>query len=196
MHYSSVFTVPPNIPVPAWDLRSVNASLSEAADRSGSSPSPDKGQRFTLQSRSESNQELPGNRASVLLVEDNPADATLVRKALEEHGITGHLTVFVDGEKAIDFIRALDTQPLQRPDLVIIDFNLPRRPGREVLQSLRRSERGRNVPAIVLSSSDAQDDKEDAARFGATRYLRKPSRLDEFLGLGAIFKATLGTPLE
>ena len=128
---------------------------------------------------------------SILLVEDNPADATLVRKALEQHGVRGELTVFVDGERAVDFIAALDAQPLQCPDLVIIDLNLPKKPGREVLSSLRLSAHCGKVPAIILSSSDAQDDQADAAKFGATRYLRKPSRLDDFLALGAIFKATL-----
>src|SRR5579862_9087938 len=96
LRYLNVFTVPPNIPVPKWASPSANASSSGSVAGSGSSPSLDGGRRFTLQSRSESSNELPGNRrgASVLLVEDNPADAVLVRKALEEHGIEGQLTVF------------------------------------------------------------------------------------------------------
>jgi CheY-like chemotaxis protein len=124
-------------------------------------------------------------------VEDNPADAGLVRKALEEHGVEGELTILADGEKAIQFIEALETQPVDCPDLVIIDLGLPKKPGREVLERMRLSVRCGRVPVVVLSSSDAQQDRADADRFGASRYLRKPSRLEEFLSLGAIFKETL-----
>jgi CheY-like chemotaxis protein len=133
------------------------------------------------------------NAASILLVEDNPADAGLVRKALEEHGVEGELTIFADGEKAIEFIRRLDLLPaLECPHLVIIDLNLPRKSGREVLEALRNSERCRLVPILILSSSDAAQDRADAARLGASRYLAKPTRLEDFLRLGAIFKEALG----
>ena len=129
-------------------------------------------------------------------MEDNPADAGLVRRALEEHGVEGELTIFADGEKAIQFIQALDTLPAECPDLVIIDLNLPRRPGREVLECIRNTERCRLVPVLILSSSNTQQDRADAARLGASGYIRKPSRLEEFLGLGAIFKETLGQSSE
>jgi CheY-like chemotaxis protein len=74
------------------------------------------------------------------------------------------------------------------PDLVIIDLNLPRKSGREVLETMRRSDRCRHVPVVILSSSDAQEDRADAAWLGATRYIRMPSQLEDFLRLGAIFK--------
>ena len=94
-----------------------------------------------------------------------------------------------DGEEAIHFIRSLDREPLvECPDLVIIDLNLPRKSGREVLETMRRSERCHDVPVVIFSSSDAQQDLADAARLGASRYIRKPSRLEDFLRLGAIFK--------
>ena len=130
-----------------------------------------------------------------MLVEDNPADATLVRKALEEHAVEGELLIISDGERAIDFIHALDTHPSEEcPGLAIIDLNLPKKPGREVLEQMRLSQRCRHVPVVILSSSDAARDRADAARFGANRYIRKPSRLEEFLGLGAVFKAALAGP--
>lgn len=113
----------------------------------------------------------------------------LVRKAFEEHWISGELTVVEDGETAIHLIQSFDRNPLiDCPDLVIIDLNLPRKSGREVLETMRQSERCRQVPAVILSSSDALQDKADAARLGASRYIRKPSRLEDFLGLGATFK--------
>jgi DNA-binding response OmpR family regulator len=66
-------------------------------------------------------------------VEDNPADAGIVREALEEHGVEGELTVLIDGEMAIQFVQDIDSQLLTSPDLIIVDLNLPRKPGREVL---------------------------------------------------------------
>ncbi len=99
-----------------------------------------------------------------------------------------------DGEKAVDYIRSLDGDLfVDCPDLVIIDLNLPRKSGREVLETMRRSERCRHIPVVILSSSDAQEDKSAAARLGASRYIRKPSRLEDFLRLGEIFKEIIGS---
>jgi CheY-like chemotaxis protein len=134
----------------------------------------------------------PQKPLSILLVEDNPADAGLVRKALEEHGVKGQIILLADGEMATQFIQCLDAQQVACPDLVILDLNIPKKPGREVLEYLRRSMRCRHVPIVILSSSDAQQDRADAARLGADRYIRKPSHLEEFLSLGAVFKETLG----
>ncbi len=152
------------------------------------------GQRFSLQFQPERTSGPASERESsfILLAEDNPADARLVRKALEEHGVEGEILVIADGERAIEFIQGLDSdRSVACPDLAIIDLNLPKRPGREVLECMRRSDRCRRVPVVILSSSDAERDRADAVRFGATRYIRKPSRLEEFLSLGAIFKAAL-----
>ena len=129
--------------------------------------------------------------ASILLAEDNPADAGLVRRALEEHGVEGELIVVADGEKAIAFIQGIDAEVAPCPDLAIVDLNLPKKSGREVLECMRLSERCRHIPVVILSSSDAKEDKADAARFGASRYIRKPPKLDDFLSLGSIFKAAL-----
>jgi CheY-like chemotaxis protein len=115
----------------------------------------------------------------------------LVRRAIEEHGVDGDLIVIADGERAIEFIQALEDEGSSCPNLAILDLNLPKKSGREVLERMRMSAHCRHIPVIVLSSSDAERDKGDAARFGASRYIRKPSRLDDFLSLGAIFKAAL-----
>jgi DNA-binding response OmpR family regulator len=130
-----------------------------------------------------------GRAPSILLVEDNPADSMLVRKALEEHEFSGELTVVADGETAIHLIQSLDQESrADCPDLVIIDLSLPRKSGHEVLKAMRRCEKCRHTPVVILSSSDAVQDKADAARLGASRYFRKPSQLEDFLGLGATFK--------
>jgi DNA-binding response OmpR family regulator len=129
-----------------------------------------------------------GRDRSILLVEDNPADSMLVRKALEEHGFSGRLTVANDGETAIRLIQSLDEEALANcPDLVIVDLSLPRKSGREVLETMRRCKKCSHIPVVILSSSDAVQDRADAVRLGASRYIRKPSRLEEFLGLGAVF---------
>lgn len=150
--------------------------------------------RFSLQSRAAKPDHAAWGRTdfSILLIEDNPADVHLVREALEEHGVQGDLTVVTDGETAIRMIESIDSQPLTCPDLFIIDLNLPRKPGRVVLECLRRSEKCRQAPVVVLTSSDAQQDRDDALRLGVNRYIRKPSRLGDFISLGAAFKAILG----
>ena len=96
-----------------------------------------------------------------------------------------------DGEKAIEFIQATETEAAPCPDLAIVDLNLPKKTGREVLARMRSSESCARTPVIILSSSDAERDRADGARLGVSRYLRKPSKLDDFLSLGAIFQAVL-----
>ena len=125
-------------------------------------------------------------------MEDNPADAGLVREALEDYGVEGELLVLLDGEKAIQFIQNIDSQRLTCPDLFIVDLNLPKKPGREVLKCIRLSARCHQSPVVILSSSEAQQDIADAERLGVSRYIRKPLLLEEFIGLGATFKALLG----
>ena len=115
----------------------------------------------------------------------------LIRKALEEHGVEGELFVVTDGEEAIEFIQTLETQQTVCPDLFIIDLNLPRRSGRDVLEILRSLPACLALPVVVLSSSDAAQDRADAIRLGANEYLPKPSALDEFLSLGVIFKTMI-----
>jgi len=115
----------------------------------------------------------------------------LVQEALEEHGIDGELIVLTDGESAIQFIRSLDAQRMACPDLVILDLNLPKKPGREVLKCVRQSVACGLAPVVILSSSDAPADLAETTQLGASRYIRKPSRLVEFMKLGAIFKTML-----
>jgi len=115
----------------------------------------------------------------------------LVRKSLEMHGVQGELVVLTDGEVGVVFIQEVESQVLPCPDLAIIDLNLPRRPGRDVVERMRQSPQCRDIPIVVLSSSDATEDLRDAARSGADRHIRKPSRLEDFMNLGALFKSIL-----
>jgi DNA-binding response OmpR family regulator len=116
----------------------------------------------------------------------------LVREALEENGVEGDLVVLTDGEKAVQYLDAIDAQLRHAPDLFIIDLNLPKKSGREVLERMHLVRGAGHPPVIVLSSSNAYQDMAEAARLGASLYIRKPTRLQEFMSIGAIFKQKLG----
>ncbi len=126
----------------------------------------------------------------ILLVEDNSADVLLVREALGTQNLDGELMVLSDGEQALDFIKAVDAGEQRCPDLFILDLNLPKRSGWDVLERIRESA-CRVAPLVVLTSSDNEKDKENAARLGVSRYVRKPTRLAEFLSLGKVFAAMI-----
>ena len=129
----------------------------------------------------------------VLLIEDAEPDAFLVREALRQAGVSCRLTVLDDGEKAVDFIDHLDEDAREPcPSVVLLDLNLPKRSGDQILEHMRHSHRCRNVPVIVVTSSDSPKDRAQTARLGATLYFRKPSRLDEFMKLGPLIRGVLG----
>src|SRR5579863_5686438 len=129
----------------------------------------------------------------VLLADDNPSDVYLIREALREHAVECKLRVVSDGKDALGVITGetanADTGSIS---LIILDLNLPRHDGIEILRKLRESAKLDHVPVVVLTSSDSPRDRVFANQLGATRYLRKPSSLEEFLGLGAVFKELLG----
>ena len=129
----------------------------------------------------------------VLLADDNPSDVYLLREALREHAVDCELRVASDGRDALGIIcgenQDVDVRNLS---LIILDLNLPRHDGIEILQRLRDFPEFRHVPVVVLTSSDSPRDRLMANDLGATRYLRKPSNLNEFLELGAVFKEVLG----
>ena len=124
-------------------------------------------------------------------MEDNPADVMLVQEMLNESGISCELTLIADGEKAMRFIEELDHQRRPCPDLVLLDLKLPKSEGHKVLERMRGSTQCPKVPVVILTSSDDAEDRAKAARLGATRYLRKPSRLDDFIGLGSVIRQVL-----
>jgi two-component system, chemotaxis family, response regulator Rcp1 len=128
----------------------------------------------------------------IVLVEDAEPDVFLVREALESGGVDFNLRVLDDGEKAVEFIDEIDTsEATPCPHLLLLDLNLPKRSGAQVLEHMRRSDRWRNVPVVILTSSDSPRDKEQTAQLGATRYFRKPSRLAEFMKLGEVVRELL-----
>ncbi len=125
------------------------------------------------------------NKTKVLLIEDNPADVELVREALEAAGLEHVLHVTPDFETAKDYIDDLQGGA-PCPDILLLDLNLPKGNGLELLQAFRTSPQCHRVPVVVVSSSDASRDRDQAARLGAAQYFRKPTDLKEFMKLGAI----------
>jgi len=128
---------------------------------------------------------VSGLRFHIVLVEDSELDVLLVREALEQSGLDFELQVFDDGEQGIDFIDAIDREvSLNRPHLFLLDLNLPKKTGGQILERVRQSPTCGQAPVVILTSSDSQKDKAQAALLNATGYFRKPSRLDEFMKLG------------
>ena len=131
-------------------------------------------------------------KAQLLLVEDNPADVELVEEALAEAALDCGLSVVRDGRQAIDFIEHLDAGDDQCcPDLVLLDLNLPKVSGEEVLNRMRTSRKLRLAKVLIISSSDITSDKERLIRLGANEYFHKPSSLKQFMELGPKVRAML-----
>lgn len=123
----------------------------------------------------------------ILLAEDNRGDVLLIEQALAEHHIRHELHVVHDGEQALRFIEQMGKSgSTPCPDLLLLDLNLPKVEGQQVLTEFRKHPQCSNTPVIVVSSSDAPRDKARIGELGVSRYFRKPSELDDFMKLGAV----------
>lgn len=122
---------------------------------------------------------------AILLVEDNPDDELLALRALGKNGIAGDVVVAHDGVEALDYLFATgdhagrDASVL--PRLILLDLNLPKVSGLEVLRRLRSDERTRLLPVVILSSSSEQRDMHDGYSLGANSYVRKPVNFEQFV---------------
>ena len=126
--------------------------------------------------------------ARILLGEDNPADVYLIRQALDENAINYDLTVAVHGGEILEVV---NTSGAAIPDLIVLDLNLPRHEGLEILKLIRATPELERVPVAILTSSDSPKDRLAASQLGATCYIRKPSNLDEFMDIGKTFHTLL-----
>jgi len=126
----------------------------------------------------------------ILLVEDNPGDVRLTKEAFEEGSISNTLHVVTDGIDALDFLyRRGDYPDAPRPDIVLLDLNLPRKNGDEVLEEIRGDAGLSSLPVIVLTSSEAAEDVIRSYDLCANAYLTKPVDPDEFIEIVRRFKA-------
>lgn len=126
---------------------------------------------------------------NILLIEDNPGDIFLVERALAEHRISHQLHVVKDGAEALAFVDHMG-EPGEPPcpDVMLLDMNLPKIDGAEILKEFRKHPACARTPVIVMSSSDAHADRKRMAELGIDRYFKKPSNLEDFLKLGTVIR--------
>ena len=146
---------------------------------------------------------MTGRRLDVLLVEDDPGDIVMTQEAFLDGGLTGTLHVTRDGVEALEFLRRQDVHAAApRPDLVLLDLNLPRMAGHEVLAAIRADDDLTLLPVVVLTTSAAPDDVQASYRLHANAHVTKPSdyagfthvlaRIEEFFGTVAQLPAGPG----
>lgn len=117
----------------------------------------------------------------ILLVEDNPGDVRLTREALKDAKVSNTLHVVEDGVAALDFLyRRSPFDDVPRPDLVLLDLNLPRKNGREVLAEIKADERHKSIPVVILTTSQAEEDVLRAYNLHANCYITKPVDFTQF----------------
>lgn len=117
----------------------------------------------------------------ILLVEDNPADVDLTLEALEEAKVRNRVAVVEDGEAALRYLRREgEYSDVQRPDLVLLDLNLPKMDGRQVLSEMKADRSLARIPVVVLTTSDAEKDVLDVYDRNASAYIVKPVNFDQF----------------
>ncbi|MBV8833858.1 MAG: response regulator [Acidobacteriaceae bacterium] len=128
----------------------------------------------------------------MLVVDDNDADVALIQDAIQAADLALTVHVVKDGDEAVRFFDRADTDnDMTPPDLVILDINLPKRPGTEVLRHMRQSQRSRGALVLAVSTSDSARDRQQMSDLGANGYFRKPSEYDEFIKLGDVIKNLL-----
>ncbi len=118
----------------------------------------------------------------ILLVEDNPGDADLAREALEAGKLNNQLFVVGDGEAAMDFLfQSGSYSEMPRPDLILLDLNLPRKDGREVLADIKAHKDLKRIPVVILTTSDAEEDVLRSYNLHANCFITKPIDLNQFV---------------
>jgi CheY-like chemotaxis protein len=125
-----------------------------------------------------------GTPIEVLLVEDDPGDVLMTQEAFEEHKVRNNLAVVNDGTEAIAYLRREGQYAdAARPDLVLLDLNLPRRDGREVLAEIKNDPDLRQIPVVVLTTSQADEDIVRSYQLHANAYVTKPVDFDRFIAV-------------
>ena len=125
---------------------------------------------------------LAAKPIEILLVEDNPGDVRLTKEALKDARVANNLHVTMDGVEALAFLRKQGKHgAVPRPDLILLDLNLPKKNGREVLEEIKEEEALRHIPVVILTTSQAEQDVVESYRLQANAYVTKPVDLDQFL---------------
>jgi CheY-like chemotaxis protein len=125
-----------------------------------------------------------GTPIEVLLVEDDPGDVLMTQEAFEEHKVRNRLTVVSDGAEALSYLRGEGRYAgAVRPDLILLDLNLPRRDGREVLEEIKNDDELCRIPVVVLTTSSADEDIMRSYQLHANAYVTKPVDFDRFISV-------------
>ena len=131
-------------------------------------------------------------RQLVLVVEDNPADVFLVQRAIELRNLPVRILVLDDGEEACRYFTQTETDPSTPcPAAVLLDLNLPRKSGQDVLRQIKTGGKCAGVPVVILTSSNAAEDRRETTALGAACYFRKPASYQEFLKIGEVLENML-----
>jgi CheY-like chemotaxis protein len=118
----------------------------------------------------------------ILLVEDSPADARLILEVFKEEKINADIQVVRDGQTAMERLRCIGQfQDAEKPDLVILDLNLPKKDGREVLAEVKSDEHLKSIPVVILTTSQSEDDIIQSYQLQANCYVTKPIELQQFV---------------
>ncbi|MGA3025420.1 MAG: response regulator [Bryobacteraceae bacterium] len=160
------------------------------ADESGSNPH--RGKEPPSSSPSPDTPDKPFPRPlSLLLAEDNLPDALFLREAIKAEDLPLEVHIAPDGEQAIDFIARAEKDPdAPCPHVLLLDLNLPKVDGFEVLRRIRASDKWKNIPVLIVTSSDSPADRSEAARLGVS-YFRKPVTYEEFVKVGPVLRQFL-----
>lgn len=123
-----------------------------------------------------------GKSVEILLVEDNPGDIRLTLEALKDFKVLNHVGVATDGVEALAYLRHEGKyREAVRPDLILLDLNLPKKDGREVLEAIKGNGELRRIPVVVLTTSEAEQDILKAYDLHANSYIAKPVDLEQFM---------------
>ncbi len=123
-----------------------------------------------------------GRPAEILLVEDNPGDVRLTQEVFKENKLRNNLNVVEDGLEAMDFLRRVGKYAdAPRPDLILLDLNLPKKDGREVLEEIKEDPNLKHIPVVVLTTSQAEEDIIKSYNLHANCYITKPVDLEQFI---------------
>jgi CheY-like chemotaxis protein len=120
-------------------------------------------------------------RFRILLIDDNPGDVWLLKEALRLAQIPVQMTVSRDGIEAIEYLHKVETNVVDCPDFIVLDLNLPRKNGHEVLTEIKASSGLRHIPVVVLSSSNAEEDRRNAYELSACCFVTKPNGLPAYV---------------
>lgn len=140
---------------------------------------------------------------NIVLIEDNPADVEMTLDALKEINLANRVKVLKDGAEAVDYIfrqgKYSESGIAERPTIILLDMNLPKIDGLEILRRMRANERTKSIPVVVLASSPTDQNRIESYNLGVNSYITKPVRFDSFtkaISQIGLYWAVLNEPLE